>query len=412
MANPKDIKAKDIMNKDFLKIDKEEVISKLIGKLIRYKKDEAVIFDKDRFFGITRKYYLIKSKLDPTKAKISTVTFKPPVVEEDTDLMTIAELLLGSDPTALPVIKKDKVLGLITKTDVLLTFKKIKELSNIKINDIMTKKPICFHKDDRVGDAFSIMREQAIGRLPVVDNSGKLYGVLCFADTLFKNALKPKKKQQGSNSHTKLHFPEFSPKSIFLLDTNVGDLSTKPVITISKRSSIKKAIKIMDEYNISSLIVTEQDFPVGIVTKKDILESILRLQEFKPEVIHIVGIQNLKPMQATIVKEIASSMYYKIHNNFHKDIIHMIIHIKQYHDKASKHQKKVGESKYSIIIRLAVPSHTYVARSVKWTLPDAVGDAFDTLEKEIRNALEHKEDLRRFPKTAFRIPRIRLLKGK
>lgn len=46
---------------------------------------------------------------------------------------------------------------------------------------------------------------------------------------------------------------------------------SKPVKSVSKEISIRKAIKIMDENNIGVLPVVENDKPIGVITERDIL---------------------------------------------------------------------------------------------------------------------------------------------
>jgi len=50
---------------------------------------------------------------------------------------------------------------------------------------------------------------------------------------------------------------------------------TKKVHTVSPNDSIRKAIKKMDQRNIGSLIVEENNEPVGIITERDIIRRVL-----------------------------------------------------------------------------------------------------------------------------------------
>lgn len=50
---------------------------------------------------------------------------------------------------------------------------------------------------------------------------------------------------------------------------------TKRVLTVSPNDPIRKAIKIMDEKNIGSLIVASDNEPVGIITERDVIRRVL-----------------------------------------------------------------------------------------------------------------------------------------
>lgn len=50
---------------------------------------------------------------------------------------------------------------------------------------------------------------------------------------------------------------------------------TKKVFTVNPSDSVRKAIKIMDQRNIGSLIVEENNEPVGIITERDVIRRVL-----------------------------------------------------------------------------------------------------------------------------------------
>ena len=47
---------------------------------------------------------------------------------------------------------------------------------NIQIHEIMTKDPVCLHRDATVHDAHALMKQ--VKHLPIVDDDGRLVGVL------------------------------------------------------------------------------------------------------------------------------------------------------------------------------------------------------------------------------------------
>lgn len=50
---------------------------------------------------------------------------------------------------------------------------------------------------------------------------------------------------------------------------------SKKVITVKKNQTVSSAAKLMDKYNISSLIVAEKGVPDGIITERDVLKKIV-----------------------------------------------------------------------------------------------------------------------------------------
>ena len=72
---------------------------------------------------------------------------------------------------------QDRLIGIITSRDI-----KFLTDYNIKISEVMTKTPVTAPSGTSMGDAFRIMLENKIGKLPMVDADGKLTGLYSFLD--------------------------------------------------------------------------------------------------------------------------------------------------------------------------------------------------------------------------------------
>jgi IMP dehydrogenase len=82
-----------------------------------------------------------------------------------------------------PVVDKYKIIGIVSRRDVRAI---ISKRGNEKITAIMTKKPITASEDITSEKALEIMYTNKIERLPVVDNKGKLVGIITMQDILEK----------------------------------------------------------------------------------------------------------------------------------------------------------------------------------------------------------------------------------
>jgi len=130
-------------------------------------------------------------------------------VSRDTGLREIAEILASNRIAGLPVVDDDKrVVGVISETDVLTcracpkvesmeegdrrVFKNLlrrligersmaKQCGN-QAGDIMTQPPVTIRPETSIGKAAAIMEEKRIRRLPVVDDDGRLVGIVSLID--------------------------------------------------------------------------------------------------------------------------------------------------------------------------------------------------------------------------------------
>ncbi len=125
----------------------------------------------------------------------------------------------------------------------------------------MTPKVITIDKNESLGTALRLMRENRIRRLPVV-SKGKLVGIV--SDRDLKGALP---SQATSLDVWELHG---------LLDRlRIGDIMTKEVVTTTPGSTIERVALIMLEKKIEGLPVLDPKGDiVGIVTEGDVFRAL------------------------------------------------------------------------------------------------------------------------------------------
>jgi acetoin utilization protein AcuB len=117
-------------------------------------------------------------------------------VEPDVSMMKVSKIMKEKHIRRLPVVDAGKkLLGIVTDRDIKeaspskATTLDIHELyyllSEIKVKDIMTVKPFTITPNNTIEKAALIMMEKRIGGLPVVDDQGKLVGIITESD-IFK----------------------------------------------------------------------------------------------------------------------------------------------------------------------------------------------------------------------------------
>ncbi len=131
-------------------------------------------------------------------------------IKRDADLHEAARLLSENKISGMPVVDdNNRVIGVVSEADILIlagmkkehTFKDI--LRNIlgepvpakkggnKVKDVMGFPPITSKADDDIGEVAKILDDRRIKRLPVVDDDGKLIGIISRADIVKAIGKKP-----------------------------------------------------------------------------------------------------------------------------------------------------------------------------------------------------------------------------
>ena len=133
-------------------------------------------------------------KADLVNTLISDVmSAKPITVDPYTNLAEANEIMQVKKVRRLPVLKKGKLVGIITQTDILEARPSdIKQPMNIEamnkyLKDIivdlaMSKDPVTIYQNDTIGHAAKVMLDEKIGGVPVVDSNKNLVGVVTESD--------------------------------------------------------------------------------------------------------------------------------------------------------------------------------------------------------------------------------------
>lgn len=133
----------------------------------------------------------------------------------------------------------------------------------MKVKDRMSTSVKTVQMETSVTEAFRLMKEHNIRRLPVMDK-GKLAGIITLSDL----------NQAAPSSATSLSIHELN---YLLAKTKIKDILPRKqvVLTTTPETYIETAAKIMRQNTVSGLPVVEGDQLVGIITETDIFDALI-----------------------------------------------------------------------------------------------------------------------------------------
>lgn len=144
--------------------------------------------------------------------------------------------------------------------------------------DIMTKEVITVTTDVTIEGLARILTKHDISGAPVVDEGGKLIGIVTESDLI--------KMEQRLHIPTVINIfdaviylgssKKFEEDIKRMAATTVGDIFKKDVVTITESATIEEIATIMSEKNIHHLPVIKKGKLAGIVGKKDIVKAIAK----------------------------------------------------------------------------------------------------------------------------------------
>ncbi|MEM5820090.1 MAG: CBS domain-containing protein [Candidatus Aenigmatarchaeota archaeon] len=124
----------------------------------------------------------------------------------------------------------------------------------MKAKDIMSKNIIFARPDETIKEVSLKMLKNKISGLPIIDNSGKIVGIISQTDIV-----------KLSEKYNEKELEKLKVKEIIK--------RKRRLIVARENTSIKRLIKLMIKYDISRIPIVDKEYKViGIVSKLDILK--------------------------------------------------------------------------------------------------------------------------------------------
>lgn len=143
------------------------------------------------------------------------------------------------------------------------------------VADIMTPDPITVTPQTPLQEAIRILAEKRISGLPVVDDSGRLVGVISETDLMWQETgVEPPPYIMILDSVIYLQNPARYEKEIHkALGQTVGESMTDKPISVKPNQTLKEAAQLMHDKKIRRLPVVDETNSkvIGILTQGDII---------------------------------------------------------------------------------------------------------------------------------------------
>jgi CBS domain-containing protein len=145
------------------------------------------------------------------------------------------------------------------------------------VKDIMTENPITVTGSMEILKAAKILLDNGINGVPVVDDQGRLVGILCQSDIIAQQKKLPVPSLftflDGYINLSSMKTIEKEVRKIAA--AAVSDAMTPNPITVAPDSSIETVATLMVDQNFHTLPVVEKGVLVGVVGKEDILRTLM-----------------------------------------------------------------------------------------------------------------------------------------
>lgn len=186
-------------------------------------------------------------------------------VDQFAPLSNCASLMLGKKINSIGVKDSHGIKGIMTKHDLVKHYSE-NIVDERRLCDVMSVGSFFVPESMPLYEALTKMLSNQVSRLLVKDPDENPIGVVTYKSFL-RNAV------QNSNKEENNVFASSFGKTY-----TVGQIMKKQLISISIQTSLRKVAKILIDYRIHGIAVTQNQKIVGFVTEKDIVRELARIQ--------------------------------------------------------------------------------------------------------------------------------------
>ncbi|MGC8699981.1 MAG: CBS domain-containing protein [Candidatus Micrarchaeia archaeon] len=345
--------------------DYKTPITEAMSKVKAY---TAVIVNKNgSYYGIVDDRTIVRkgaTKLNKKQA-IGKFAKKVPLLDSATSIEKAILYFYFEGVKALPYTEENKIIGVVKRSEMLKAILSLHLLSSYKVENAMTSPVIGIDADANVAQAKSAMEKNKVNRLVVIKN-GSLYGLISLRDIIEMFAKATERSPQRRNY-------------IYTLsNTPVSSVCQKSVLAIEQSAMLDDAIREFVERNISSLVVTKSDKPVGIITVRDIFGLIASTSVESENKIIISGLDDYTKEYEEDIKSELNDMVNKINRFRNVKVDYVTLNVKRSKMRNYEMHGKVVLKKGGSV----------AAVSTGYSLSSVLKDTVDKLYNEVKERKE------------------------
>ncbi|WP_336135289.1 CBS domain-containing protein [Natronomonas amylolytica] len=375
----------DIISDDYVERSPETRVSKLVSAF-EDPSVKGIVVHGDEFEGVVTRRQLATSHHQPNE-KIGSLVWHVPRLDPNEDVRKVAQLMIDSDSQLLPVFEGRDLIGVVTVDDILEAVQPF--LDTVTVADAASTDLVSIDPDSTFGEALHVFRENRITHLPVVEDDSAV-GILSLYDVTDFTVRSTEQSQAGDAGGVDSFGGEISDsagrtrrggfgaregEAARLLDLPVRDVMVSPVRTIDPSATLDVAVEEMFDIEASSLVVTDDGSPHGIVTKTDVLDALTWEAEGN-RAVQVYGIDLVDDMSYDDIVAMVEKFDDRDHG---MNVLDAKVHLHEHDEKLR------GTPLLLARIRLHTDRGLFIASGEGYGASHALNEARDVLERQIRD---------------------------
>jgi len=277
------MKASDVMNPNVIYTTLPGTRESVLELFKKYGISAVPVLKNDKLVGIITRKDILR-KIDENQLAL-LMTPDPVTVQADTPIEKVVDIFLNTPFRRLPVLKGEKLVGIITVRDVI---KKIAEMNVDKpVKDYVSHYIVCIWEDTPLNVAGEIMRLSNSELCGVLNDENELVGIIdekiMLTETLIEEFMEQMTYSSSSDTDDAWSWDTVRDYSVKYFEVSVVKLPKEPVKKFMKppefvypQTSVSKCARKMVKSDLDHIPVLDSSHRlIGLVRDKDLIRVLV-----------------------------------------------------------------------------------------------------------------------------------------
>ncbi|OGY16109.1 MAG: hypothetical protein A2785_00795 [Candidatus Chisholmbacteria bacterium RIFCSPHIGHO2_01_FULL_49_18] len=357
---PQTLTAKDLLvTEGILTCLPSNTLAQAFAKLNSSHDAVFVVDEKNELLGVISPYYVMFQTKFPPTTKVRNCLFHPPKLNFSTPIWEIARQMVQAKIYFLPVFADNgKWEGIVSVYRIMQAVTEDPQIEKELADRKRSTRIITIRNDAEISEARALLGNGGVSRLPVVDENGKLVGILTRYD--LREAFAAPLSSPNLFSRQGEKRKRFSEP--------IRNYYKQQVVTATHKTPLAQMINTMLSQQIGSILtVNEKWQPVSILSYRDILEAISDLRGERKEAVTLSAPDDFEHKLETldILEKFVRKLQERGQGEWMEATIEVIrnaaetvkrfeVTLKTHHAKAGSYIAKAGAFKWNEAVRDAI----------------------------------------------------------
>ena len=239
--------------------------------------------DGETFRGLVTREALIER---PDEDQLAMLVREVPTIEPSATLQELAELAVESGERRVPVLEDDRLVGIVTVTDVVRAVAEGEEDGDTGVGELATRAVNTVHRETPLSVAERQLDYAGVPYAVVLDDDGRQAGMLTEVDLIEVARVVQSESDPGDAVASQDDewmwegIKAVGSRSIPTLNVEipaepVAEVMTEELVTVSGRKTARETAQLMLSDDIEQIPLVAGDELVGVVRDVDLLEALV-----------------------------------------------------------------------------------------------------------------------------------------